>query len=64
MKTKTQTQTTVKPSEKLFLEWVNDFLSIKKFAEYHSTTEKQMFKILMLSRDIIIKKENKQFKTI
>ena len=60
----TKTQTTVQPSEKLFLEWVNDFLSIKKFAEYHSTTEKQMFKILMLSRDIIIKKENKQFKTI
>ena len=59
-----KTQTTVQPSEKLFLEWINDFLSIKKFAEYHSTTEKQMFKILMLSRDIIIKKENKQFKTI
>tara|TARA_R110002096_G_scaffold237562_1_gene428355 strand:+ start:865 stop:1053 length:189 start_codon:yes stop_codon:yes gene_type:complete len=61
---KTKTQTTVQPSEKLFLEWINDFLSIKKFAEYHSTTEKQMFKILMLSRDIIIKKENKQFKII
>ena len=59
-----KTQTTVQPSEKLFLEWINDFLSIKKFAEYHSTTEKQMFKILMLSRDIIIKKENKQFKII
>ena len=59
-----KTQTTVQPSEKLFLEWINDFLSIKKFAEYHATTEKQMFKILMLSRDIIIKKENKQFKTI
>jgi len=60
----TKTQTTVQPSEKLFLEWVNDFLSIKKFAEYHATTEKEMFKILMFSRDIIIKKENKQFKTI
>ena len=60
----TKTQTTVQPSEKLFLEWINDFLTIKKFAEYHATTEKQMFKILMLSRDIIIKKENKQFKTI
>tara|TARA_R110002126_G_scaffold156157_1_gene303476 strand:+ start:308 stop:496 length:189 start_codon:yes stop_codon:yes gene_type:complete len=60
----TKTQTTVQPSEKLFLEWVNDFLSIKKFAEYHATTEKEMLKILMLSRDIIIKKENKQFKTI
>jgi hypothetical protein len=60
----TKTQTTVQPSEKLFLEWVNDFLSIKKFSEYHATTEKEMFKILMLSRDIIIKKENKQFKTI
>jgi hypothetical protein len=59
-----KTQTTLQPSEKLFLEWINDFLSIKKFAEYHATTEKQMFKILMLSRDIIIKKENKQFKTI
>lgn len=52
------------PSEKLFLEWINDFISIKKFAEYHATTEKKMFKILMLSRDIIIKKENKQFKTL
>ena len=61
---KTKTQTTVQPSEKLFLEWVNDFLTIKKFAEYHATNEKEMFKILMLSRDIIIKKENKQFKTI
>ena len=60
----TKTQYTVKPSEKLFLEWVNDFLSIKKFAEYHATTEKEMFKILMISRGIIIKKENKQFKTI
>ena len=60
----TKTQITVKPSEKLFLEWINDFLSIEKFAEYHATTEKEMFKILMLSRDIIIKKENKQFKTI
>tara|TARA_R110001606_G_scaffold287458_1_gene435563 strand:+ start:1014 stop:1202 length:189 start_codon:yes stop_codon:yes gene_type:complete len=60
----TKTQTTVQPSEELFLEWVNDFLTIKKFAEYHATTEKQMFKILMLSREIIIKKENKQFKTI
>ena len=59
-----KTQTTLQPSEKLFLEWINDFLSIKKFAEYHATTEKQMFKILMLSKDIIIKKENKQFKTI
>ena len=64
MKTKTKTQTTVEPSEKLFLEWINDFLSIEKFAEHHATTEKEMFKILMLSRDIIIKKENKQFKTI
>ena len=63
-KTQTQTQTTVQPSEKLFLEWINDFLSIKKFAEYHATTEKKMFKILILSRDIIIKKENKQFKII
>ena len=53
-----------KPSEKLFLEWINDFITIKKFAEYHATTEKKMFKILMLSRDIIIKKENKQFKTL
>jgi len=53
-----------KPSEALFLEWVNDFITIKKFAEYHATTEKKMFKILMLSRDIIIKKENKQFKTL
>ena len=61
---KTITQKTVQPSEKLFLEWINDFLSIKKFAEYHATTEKKMFKILILSRDIIIKKENKQFKTI
>tara|TARA_B110000503_G_C7095130_1_gene391214 strand:+ start:1147 stop:1335 length:189 start_codon:yes stop_codon:yes gene_type:complete len=61
---KTINKTTVKPSEKLFLEWVNDFLSIKKFAEYHATTEKEMFKIIMLSRDIIIKKENKQFKII
>tara|TARA_R110002124_G_scaffold184465_1_gene351968 strand:+ start:986 stop:1174 length:189 start_codon:yes stop_codon:yes gene_type:complete len=60
----TKTQTTVQPSEKLFLEWINDFLSIKKFAEYHATTEKQMYKILILSREIIIKKENKQFKTI
>lgn len=61
---KTKTQYTVKPSEALFLEWVNDFLSIKKFAEYHATTEKKMFKILMLSRDIIIQKENKQFKIL
>ena len=55
---------TVEPSEKLFLQWLNDFLSIKKFAEYHATTEEKMFKILMMSRDIIIKKENKQFKTL
>ena len=41
-----------------------DKITIKKFAEYHATTEKKMFKILMLSRDIIIKKENKQFKTL
>lgn len=61
---KTKTQYTVKPSEKIFLEFLNDFLSIKKFAEYHATTEKKMFKILMLSRDIIVQKENKQFKTI
>ena len=56
----TKTQTTVQPSEKLFFEWVNDFLTIKKFSEYHATTEKEMFKILILSRDIIIKKENKK----
>jgi len=63
MKT-TTTHEQPQPSEKLFLEWINDFISIKKFAEYHATTEKKMFKILILSRDIIIKKENKQFKTI
>ena len=61
---KTTTTNTLQPSEKLFLEWLNDFISIKKFAEYHATTEKKMFKILILSRDIIIKKENKQFKTL
>ena len=60
----TTTTNTLQPSEKLFLEWINDFITIKKFAEYHATTEKKMFKILMLSRDIIIKKENKQFKTL
>ena len=64
MKTTTQTQTTVQPSEKLFLEWVNDFISIKKFAQYHATDEKQMLEILMLSKEIIVKKENKQFKII
>jgi len=61
---KTTTKNTLQPSEKLFLEWINDFISIKKFAEYHGTTEKKMFKILILSRDIIIEKENKQFKTV
>jgi len=61
---KTTTTHELQPSEKLFLEWLNDFITIKKFAEYHATTEKKMFKILMLSRDIIIKKENKQFKTL
>lgn len=60
----TITTNTLQPSEALFLEWINDFITIKKFAEYHATTEKKMFKILMLSRDIIIKKENKQFKTL
>ena len=61
---KTTTTNILQPSEKLFLEWINDFITIKKFAEYHATTEKKMFKTLMLSRDIIIKKEYKQFKTI
>jgi len=55
---------TLQPSEALFLEWINDFITIKKFAEYHATTEKKMHKILILSRDIIIQKENKQFKTL
>ncbi len=61
---KTTTTHEPQPSEQLFLEWLNDFITIKKFAEYHATTEKKMHKILMLSRDIIIKKEYKQFKTI
>tara|TARA_R110002167_G_scaffold9365_1_gene42764 strand:- start:2106 stop:2300 length:195 start_codon:yes stop_codon:yes gene_type:complete len=61
---KTTTTNTLQPSEALFLEWINDFITIKKFAEYHATTEKKMFKTLMLSRDIIIQKEYKQFKTI
>ena len=50
----------LQPSEALFLEWMNDFITIKKFAEYHETTEEKMHKILILSRDIIIAKENKQ----
>ena len=53
-----------KPSEQLFTQWVNDFITIKKFAEYHATTEKKMHKILILSRDIIIAKENKQLKKL
>ena len=57
-----KTKHDLEPSEQLFLEWINDFISIKKFAEYHSTTEENMHKILILSRDIIIAKENKQIK--
>ena len=64
METTTTTHEQPQPSEALFLEWINDFITIKKFAEYHATTEKKMFKTLMLSRDIIIQKEYKQFKTI
>ena len=60
---KTKTQYTVKPSEKLFLEFLNDFISLRKFAEYHATTEKKMFKILMQSKEMT-KQEDKQFKII
>ena len=60
---KTTTHEQPKPSEKLFLEWINDFITIKKFAEYHATTEKKMHKILILSIDVTANK-NKQFKTI
>jgi len=59
----TKTQHTVKPSEKLFLEFLNDFISLRKFAEYHATTEKKMFKILMQSKEMT-NQDNKQFKTI
>ena len=60
---KTKTQYTVKPSEALFLEFLNDFISLRKFAEYHATTEKKMFKILMQSKEMT-NQDNKQFKII
>ena len=53
---------TLQPSKKLFLEWVNDFLTIKKFAEYHCTSEKEMIKLLEDSRYIMNEENNIKLK--
>ena len=36
----------------IYLEWVNDFLSVAAFAEYHWITDAQAADLIALARDI------------
>ena len=36
----------------IYLQWVNDFLSVARFAEYHEITEAQADALITLARDI------------
>ena len=36
----------------IYLEWVNDFLSVASFAEYHGITDAQAADLIALARDI------------
>lgn len=36
----------------LYLSWVNDFLSVASFAEYHGITDAQAEALIALARDI------------
>lgn len=36
----------------IYLQWVNDFLSVARFAEYHGITDAQAANLITLARDI------------
>ena len=36
----------------LYLSWVNDFVSVEAFAEYHGITDAQAADLITLARDI------------
>ena len=36
----------------IYLSWVNDFLSVESFAEYHGITDAQATALITLARDI------------
>ena len=36
----------------IYLEWVNDFVTVARFAEYHGLTEAQAAALISLARDI------------
>ena len=36
----------------IYLQWVNDFLSVASFAEYHGITDAQAADLITLARDI------------
>ncbi len=36
----------------IYLQWVNDFLSVARFAEYHGITDAQAADLITLARDI------------
>lgn len=36
----------------IYLQWVNDFLSVARFAEYHGLTEAQAADLITLARDV------------
>ena len=36
----------------IYLEWVNDFVTVARFAEYHGITDAQAADLITLARDI------------
>lgn len=36
----------------IYLSWLNDFLSVERFAEYHGITDAQAADLITLARDI------------
>ena len=36
----------------IYLQWVNDFLSVARFAEYHGITDAQADALITLARDV------------
>lgn len=39
-------------TEKTYLEYVNDFLTVERFAEYHGITEKHAILLIDLGREV------------
>lgn len=50
--------------EKMYLEWVNNFLTIERFCEFYNFTKNEAIRILNFGYSYHLKKHNKQIQKI